>query len=428
MKTFKFAIIGAGSTYTPELIEGLINMRESIPLRELVLMDIDAEKLHIVGGLAERMIRHAGLDCRFLLTQQRDDALDGADIVFVQIRVGKLPARILDEKIPLKHGLIGQETTGIGGFFKALRTVPVLADIMGRMTELCPDAFMINFSNPSGICAQALYDMGYTRMMGLCNAPIAMLTDPAEALGLDLTKTESDYVGLNHFSFITSIRSGGVDYLKEAVSGDDRLLEKLSGQQGFDKEIIRLAGAIPNGYLQYYYFTRERFNYMQSAKETRGEICVQIERDLLQMYADEGLYEKPTLLSKRGGARYSEVALSLADAIANDRKQTHVVNVPNRGAFPFMEDGDVMELKAVVGKDGAVPIPMGEAGNRHIRSLLRSVKAYERYAAQAALTGDRDLALNALMCHPLTMDMPSARACFDEMLEAHRPYLERFFR
>ena len=424
MRKLKAVIVGAGSTYTPELIEGIINRKEILPVGELALMDIDQRKLNIVGSLAERMIKHAGLGCNVYLTDDYDRALSGADFVFVQIRVGKLPARVLDEKIPLKYNLIGQETTGIGGFFKALRTVPVLIDICERMKKLCPDAWMINFSNPSGICAQALLDHTDVKMMGLCNAPIGMMMYPAQALGIE--EGHVDYVGLNHLSFITSIRHNDRDYLKEAVKGNEDLLAKIDGQMGFNKDVIRMLESIPSYYMQYFLYKNEQLDKLKNASETRGEECMRIEEDLLKMYSDTGLYVKPELLSKRGGAMYSEAACSLAESLFTDDGAVHVVNTYNNGAIPYMEDNDVVETRAIVTSSGPKTIVAKEAGGKYVQGIMRTIKAYERLAVKAALEGSREDAVRALLLNPLISDYEAAVGCFDEMLTAHREYLPQF--
>jgi len=424
MKGLKIAIIGSGSTYTPELIEGIINRKEIMPVRELSLMDIDSRKLNIVGSLAQRMIKHAGLDCNVVLSDCYDIVLDGADFVFVQIRVGKLPARVLDEKIPLKYNLIGQETTGIGGFFKGLRTVPVMMDIAARMKKLCPDAWMINFTNPSGICAQALLDHTSIKMMGLCNAPIVMREDAPKKF-TDNTVT-IDYVGLNHLSFVTGIRHEDRDYLQEALRGNNELLEKLDWINGFSKEEIRIAGGLPNYYVHYFMHQRDHVKKMQEAEQTRGEECMLIEEELLAMYSDASLYVKPEQLSKRGGAKYSEVACSLAESIYTNNGGVHVVNTYNNGAIPYMEDDDVVEVSANVGIDGPTTIAVKEPGGLYIQGLMRAVKAYERLTVKAAIEGSRDDAIRALLVNPLISDYEAAIGCFDEMLEAHKEFLPQF--
>jgi 6-phospho-beta-glucosidase len=426
MQGLKIAIIGSGSTYTPELIEGLINRKETFPVKEMALMDIDTRKLNIVGSLAKRMVKHAEMNASVVLTENLDEALTGSDFVFVQIRVGRLPARILDERIPLKYDLIGQETTGIGGFFKGLRTVPVMLDIAARMERLCPKAWMINFSNPSGICAQALLDHTKTKAMGLCNAPIGLVNNPLEALGLSKADTEVDYVGLNHLSFVTSIRNGGRDYIKEAMNGDEELYEKLVWD--YMRGVVRATQALPSYYLSYFMNPRRSLAKLKESKTTRGEDCMVIEEELLEMYQDAGLYIKPEQLSKRGGAMYSEAACSLAESIYTDNGQIHIINTYNKGAIPYLADGDVVEVSAYVGKDGAKVIPVKEPGNLYVQGLVQMVKAYEKLAVQAAISGDRATAIRALMVNPLILDYKAASACFDEMLEAHKEYLPNFFK
>ncbi len=427
MDKLKIAIIGSGSTYTPELIEGLIKRKDALPLGELVLMDIDRRKLDIVGGLCQRMILAAGISCKITLTEELDEALINADFVLCQIRVGKLPARVLDEKIPLKYNLIGQETCGIGGFFKAMRTIPVMLNIAHRMEKLCPDAWMINFSNPSGIISQAILTHTNIKMMGLCNVPFNMFKSIKAALNLETADIE--YVGLNHLSWITAIESEGTDYLKTALDmGLNSETMKNIPASGFSKEFIKLIGAIPSSYMEYYYYRDKKLKLLKEAEQTRGEKCEAIEEELLGIYSNSELHTKPELLSSRGGANYSEVAVSLVDAIYNDKREKHVVNVLNNGALSFMEDTDSIEINAVIGKDGAKPVKISNFGNSHIIDYMRMVKAYERNTVVAAVNGDEDAAMRALLMNPLVGDYHLARECFDELKEAHRQYLPQFFK
>lgn len=425
-KKLKISIIGAGSTYTPELIEGILKRKESLPITELVLMDIDARKLDIVGRLCERMILAEQLTCRVVRTADLDEALRDADFVLGQIRVGKLAARILDEKIPLKYNLIGQETCGIGGFFKAMRTIPVMLGIAQRMKELCPDAWLINFSNPAGILTEALLNHSEINMLGLCNVPFNMFKSIRETLQLD--HPEITYLGLNHLSWITAIEQDGKDYLKQALEmGLNSEAMKNIPSSGFSKELIQMVGAIPSSYLEYYYFKNKKLDLLRSSELSRGEKCVQIEEELLQIYSDAALHTKPELLSSRGGANYSEVAISLVDAIYNDKQEVHVVNVLNHGALDFMEDTDAVEVRAVIGRDGAKPIKVEGFENRHIIDYMRMVKAYERETVTAAVTGSEDAAMRALLMNPLVGDYDAAYACFQELKEAHKAYLPQFF-
>ncbi|MGZ9583306.1 6-phospho-beta-glucosidase [Paenibacillus marinisediminis] len=422
----KIAIIGSGSTYTPELIEGMIKRKDNLPIDELVLMDIDERKLGIVGRLCERMIQAAHLPCKVTMTMDLDEALRDASFVLAQIRVGKLPARVLDEQIPLTHNMIGQETCGIGGFFKAMRTIPVMLHIAERMKELCPDAWLINFSNPAGIITEALLNHSEVKMLGLCNVPFNMFKSIRETLHLE--DPRFTYIGLNHLSWITAIEQDGTDYLKQALQmGLNSEAMKNIPSSGFSKELIQMVGAIPSSYLEYYYFKNKKLNTLHASEQTRGQKCMQIEEELLAIYEDSELHTKPDLLSTRGGANYSEVAISLVDAIYNDKQEVHVVNLLNNGALDFMEDSDAVEVCAIIGKDGAKPIKVPHFDNRHIIDYMRMVKAYERETVAAAVTGSEDTAMRALLMNPLVGDYDAAYSCFQEMKEAHKAYLPQFF-
>lgn len=425
-KGLKITIIGSGSTYTPELVEGLINKKDVLPLKELYLMDIDERKREIVGGLAKRMIEHSEMDTKVVLTDDLDESLKGADFVLVQIRVGKLPARILDERIPLKYDLIGQETNGIGGFFKGMRTIPEMMKIAKKMEELCPDAWLINFSNPSGMIAEALLNHTKVKTLGLCNVPINMIDSVKKRL--NLTEAEVEYVGLNHLTWITSIVADGKDYLQDAINqGINSEAMKNIPSSGFSPELIQTVGAIPSSYLEYYYFKDSKLDHAKTVEKCRGEVCVDIEEELLKIYADSKLHSKPELLSRRGGSRYSEAAINLVDAIYNDKQDIQVVNILNNGAIDFMRDNDAVEISAVIGKNGATPIK-ANFKNDHIKEYMLMMKAYERHAVNAALTGDEDEAMRALLINPLVFDYKKAYPCFQELKEAHKQYLPQFFK
>ena len=426
-KDLKIAIIGAGSTYTPELIEGIINKRETLPLKKLYLMDIDDRKLKIVGGLCVRMIEAIeDMDCEVVLTKNLDEALTDADFVLAQIRVGKLPARVLDERIPLKYNLIGQETNGIGGFFKGMRTIPVIMNIAKRMEELCPDAWLINFSNPSGMIAEAVLNNTKIKMMGLCNVPINTIESLKKKM--ELPNAEIEYIGLNHLAWVTAIRQDGKDYLQEAINaGINSEVMKNIPASGFTQDLIKTVGAIPTCYLEYYYYKDQKLDRAKEVEKCRGEVCMEIEEQLLDIYSNSELHVKPELLSKRGGSRYSEVAINLVNSIYNDVRDVQVVNVLNNGAIPFMADNDAVEVCAIIGKNGAETIKTNYH-NDHIEEIMKVMKAYEKHAVKAALTGDEDEALKALMINPLVFDYKKAKPCFDEMKEAHKQYLPQFFK
>lgn len=423
----KITIIGAGSTYTPELVEGFIKNNYLLHISTLCLMDIDIPKSSIIRDFAQRMVRHSGQSFLVELTNDLDSALSGADFVLTQIRVGKLPARVLDEKIPLKYNLLGQETTGIGGFFKALRTIPVLYDIAGRMQRLCPDAWLINFANPSGIIAEMLLNYTPVKAIGLCNVPYHMSLSVRELLGLP--EAEVDYVGLNHLSWITSIRHNGKEYIDEAIE-KEFTAGRMSNitKADFDYDIVKTVRAIPSSYLEYFYFSRSKQKKLMEEELTRGEVCMALEKELLELYQQETLVEKPEALTKRGGSYYSEAAVNLICAIYGDKNETHVVDIRNNGAIPFMAADDVVELPAVVNRQGITPKKVANCDNPHIRALMTSVKAYEKLTVQAALKGDDRIALQALSCHPLLGDFPSAKACYFELKEAHRQHLPGFFK
>lgn len=425
MSNLKLTIIGAGSTYTPELLEGVILRKDSLPVTEIALMDINDEKLQTVGSLCIRMIEKAGLKVKVILTRDLEAALTGADFVLCQIRVGQLACRVLDEKIPLKYGLIGQETTGIGGFFKALRTIPVLMEITKHMERICPEAWLINFSNPSGILAQALQNYTKIKTIGLCNVPINMIAGVEQAL--EEKDLDIEYVGLNHLSYITGVRKGDKDLLSEALEqGTGGQGMKNIPLQGFSSELIKTIGAIPSSYLEYFYFNDDKLKHLMEEEKSRGEVCMDIEERLLELYRDENLSVKPKELESRGGARYSEAAISLVDAIYNDKQEVHVINTLNQGALEFMAADDSVEISAIVGKNGVSPIPVKNFKNRHVMELMQTVKAYERHTVLAAMNGDEDEAIKALLIHPLVGDYNKAVACFKEMKEAHKAYLPQF--
>ena len=425
MKEIQVAVIGSGSTYCPELIDGFIKAREELYVKKLMLMDIDTRKRVIVGNLCVRMLKAAGMDTEVVMTDDLEAALRGADFVVTQIRVGMLKARYLDETIPLKYNLIGQETTGIGGFFKALRTIPVMKNITDTMERVCPDAWLINFTNPSGIVSEFIQNYTRVKSVGLCNVPITMIDDVKAAVGEGAQIT---YLGLNHLSWITSVKKDGEELLDKLFDDDfaPTVMANIH-DDGFDLDCVKAAGGFPSSYLQYYYSRDAKLEYLKSCEKTRALVCMEIEEDLLKMYADENLVTKPALLDKRGGYKYSLAAVSLINAIANDKQEVHVVNLRNAGALDFMADDDIVEIPAVCGKDGCKPIPITGFTNRHIIGLMRIVKEYEKLTVEAAVNGDDRAALNALMVHPLIGDYKAASACYHEMKYVHHKYLPQFF-
>lgn len=429
MKKLKIAVIGAGSTYTPELINGFIKRRSELDVESFYFMDIDREKMEIVAGLVKRMLKASGINSRVVLTENLDEAICNANYVIAQVRVGKLDARIRDEKIPLKYDLLGQETTGAGGFMNAMRTIPVVLNIARKIKELAPNAWLINFSNPSGLIAEAILNTMDIKMIGLCNGPINMVRDAMSMLPEKPGTFDYDFVGLNHLCWITGIYADGKECIDEIIrQGLDLKGLKNVPQVKYDADLMGATRGIPISYLNYYYFRDEQVKKCKNAEKTRGEVCKEIEADLLKMYQNPDLRECPEELGKRGGALYSEAAVSIINSMENDKNEIHVVNVKNNGAYGFMDDDDVVEVKCVINKKGVTPLTLKGFNNQYIIGLMKAVKAYEKLAAEAALEGSYETALAALMVHPLIGDYAKAKNVLDDMLEANKDYLPQFFK
>lgn len=435
----KVVTIGGGSSYTPELIEGFIKRYETLPLRELALVDIPEgeEKLQIVGGLAQRMFEAAGLPTKVTLTLDRRAALEGADFVTTQIRVGRLPARILDERIPLSHGMIGQETNGAGGMFKAFRTVPVILDFVRDIQEICPDAWMINFSNPSGMIEEAILNYsGFDRAIGLCNVPVNMKAGIARVLGVDESRVELRLQGVNHFVFATDVLVDGASVMGEAVeryanvSAEDTLAMKNFVSTPFSPEFIRGIRAIPCPYHDYYFHTEEQLREELAEFErhgARGEVVAKLEEELFEIYRDKDLAVKPKQLEQRGGARYSDAACDLIHSIWNDSGDIQYVDVRNAGAIADLPYSSAVEVACRITGGGAEPLATG-ALNPRVAGYVQMIKGFERMVVKAAVEGDRDLAIAALNMNPLCPTDNLATVVVDELLEAHRAYLPQFFK
>jgi 6-phospho-beta-glucosidase len=388
----KVAVIGGGSTYTPELVSGLT----ALDVSELALHDIDAERLDVVGGLAARMLDRQRFGGRLTLTGDLDRAVDGADFVLVQIRVGGQAARLSDETLPLSCGCIGQETTGAGGFAKALRTVPVVLDVAEHVrNRAAPGAWIVDFTNPVGIVTRALLDAGH-RAVGLCNVAIGLQRSIGRLLGVEPGRLVVDQVGLNHLTWVRAVRLDGTDVLPELLSvhGDE-----LAESVGLPRRLLDELGAIPSSYLRYFY-AHDAVLADQREGVPRAATVAEIERELLELYRDPALVEKPALLERRGGAFYSEAALGLVTSLVNGDGAVHVVDVRNEGTLAGLAADDVVEVPARVGSDGPAPLPQSPLAPE-LLGLVQHVSAYERLTARAAVTGDRTLARKALLAHPL---------------------------
>jgi 6-phospho-beta-glucosidase len=392
----KVAVIGGGSTYTPELVSGLARERERLPVRELVLQDIDAERREVVGGLAGRMLERAGFEGELVVTDELDRAVDGADFVLVQIRVGGQEARLSDETVPLTCGCIGQETTGAGGFAKAMRTVPVVLDIAERARERAAEgAWIIDFTNPVGVVTRALLDAGH-RAVGLCNVAIGFQRRFAGLLGVEPERVLVDQVGLNHLTWVRAVHVEGEDVLPQLLAEHG---ETLAAENELPPQLVEELGVMPSYYLHYFY-AHDDVLAGQIEGVPRAQTVMEIERGLLELYRDPSLDEKPALLEQRGGAFYSEAATGLAASLAAGSGEVHVVDVRNDGTLAGLADDDAVEVPARVGASGPAPLPQARLAPE-LLGLVQHVAAYERLTAEAAVTRDLETARKALLSHPL---------------------------
>jgi 6-phospho-beta-glucosidase len=420
----KIAVVGGGSTYTPELIEGFLLRRERLPVDELVLLDIDPQRLEIVGGLAGRILTRNEWPGKLVLTGDRDRALDGAHFVIVQLRVGGQAARLVDETLPLEFGCIGQETTGPGGFAKALRTVPVVLDIAEETARRgAKDAWVVDFTNPVGIVMQALLDQGH-RAIGLCNSAIGFQRQIAGLLDVEPDRVALEHVGLNHLTWERAARVDGVDRLPDLIANE---ADSIGEHIGIPPSLIRLLGAIPSYYLRYFYLTDEVLReQLSGTKRSRAEEVMAIEEGLLEMYRNPALTEKPKLLEKRGGAFYSEAAAQLIASLHDGAGDDQVVDIRNDGAIPDLPADAVVEIPARIDREGAHPGRFSALPPEMI-GLVQQVKAYERLTVKAATEGDRDAALKALLANPLVGRYSVATGLLEALLQANRKHLPRFF-
>lgn len=436
-KGLKIATIGGGSSYTPELVEGFIKRYSELPVSELWLVDIEAgrEKLNIVGNLAKRMVRKSGLPIEVHLTMDRRAALKDADFVTTQFRVGLLEARAKDERIPLKYGVLGQETNGPGGLFKGLRTIPVILDICRDMEELCPNAWLVNFTNPAGMVTEAvLRHANIKKVVGLCNVPIGMEMGIAKLLDVEHSRIRIDFAGLNHMVYGLNVYLDGESVKDQVVDllsdpSNSSFVKNVQGL-GWEPSFLKALGALPCPYHMYYYKTKEMVEKdikSAEAEGTRAEVVQRLEKDLFELYKDENLNIKPPQLEKRGGAYYSDAAVRLIASIYNDKGDIQPVNTINNGAIASIPNDSAVEVSCVITKDGPKPIVMGDLPVP-VRGLVQQIKSFERVAVEAAVSGDYDKAVLALAINPLVASDKIAKKIVDEMLEAHQEHLPQFFK
>jgi len=421
-ETMKLTIIGGGSTYTPELFEGLVSRGAELGLTEVVLHDIDPARLDPVAGFCRRMAHAADACFQVHRTTELDAAISGASFVVTQIRVGGQQARLRDETIPMEFGLIGQETTGAGGFAKALRTIPEILKIAGRIRELAPDAWVINFTNPSGIITETLLRHGGVKAVGLCNIPMELRIESARAIGVDPSRVELDYIGLNHFGWVRAIRMDGTD-----ITG--MLLEALGSgivpanipELDYGPRFFKALGMIPSPYLQYFYQTRRMLDTL-AAETSRALVVMDLERQLFDIYRDKRQSTKPELLSKRGGAWYSRVAIDVIRSLQSDMPARHVVNLANRidvdskPIIPELPVDAVIEAPAMISSQGVRGIPAAPLPEEII-GQIRHLKSYERLTIEAATLQSERKALMALVNNPLVADVGLAGRILDRLIE-----------
>ncbi|MBS4223990.1 6-phospho-beta-glucosidase [Lederbergia citrea] len=433
-KKLKMAVIGGGSSYTPELIEGFINRYDEMPVEQVYLVDIEEgrEKLEIVGALAKRMVEKAGVPIEVILTFDRREAIKDADFVITQLRVGLLEARGRDEHIPLRYNAIGQETTGAGGFAKAMRTIPVILDICKDIEELSPDAMLLNFTNPAGIITETVLKHTNVKSIGLCNLPIGIRMQMAKLCDTDLDNVFIEMIGINHLNWTTKIVVDGIDVTKEVLSKASEakgLTMKNIPDFGWDKEFLQALGALPCSYHRYFYMKDEMLaEQLESVKTkgTRAEVVKRVEEELFELYKDPNLAIKPPQLQERGGAYYSEAALNLVSSIYNNKGDIQTVNVQNNGIIPCLPDDVSVEVNCVIDSQGAHPIQLSTEITPQIRGLLQVVKAYEELTVQAGVTGDYDTAVQALTINPLVGSVNLAKSILDDVLAENKKYLPQF--
>jgi 6-phospho-beta-glucosidase len=428
----KLAVIGGGSTYTPELVTGLLMRIDALPVSELWLMDIDAERLAVVGGFAQRMVAANGAPFKVMLTGDRREAVQGASYVLTQLRVGQMPARRADEYLGQRHGLIGQETTGVGGMCKALRTIPVILGVAADMRELAPGALLVNFTNPAGLVTEALARYAPdVQAVGVCNIPINARMSFVEGIRRSRNmaiRPEAallNTLGLNHLTWHRGLTVDGEEVWPYVLDAYIAELESKDKPE-WDPNLIRNLGMIPGYYLRYFYETQQMLDAQSAWPPSRAETVMEIEADLLKQYAEPDRTEPPEGLMLRGGAYYSTVATQLLNAHFNDLGEMHVVNVRHNGAVSGWPPEWVLEMPCKIDAHGVHPLP-AEPLPPVCFGLLAHVKSYEILTAEAAVNGDRRAAYQALLAHPLGPRSGQVQEVLDDILETHKAYLPQFF-
>jgi len=415
----KLAVIGGGSTYTPELVDGLCRLSAGLPVDELVLMDPSLERLDLVGGVSRRILKAFGHNAELSTTTDLTAAVDGADAVLVQLRVGGQATRLSDETWPLECGCVGQETTGAGGLAKALRTVPQVLAIAEQVRRSNPDSWIVAFTNPVGIVTRALLQEGH-RAVGLCNVGIGFQRRFAAMLDVDPDRITLDHLGLNHLTWERGVLVDGIDVLPELLA---RHLDEIADDLGMPATLVAMLGSVPSYYLRYFYLHDAVVEELRTRPSRAAEVAA-IESRLLELYADPAVDHKPVELEQRGGAYYSEAAVALvASLLGKQPGRTHVVNVRNDGTLPFLDRDHVVEVSATVDATGPHPAEV-PAVEPVYAGLIAHVAAYERLALDAAVHGGRDRVFQALLAHPLVGQVDLAEGLTDRLLAHNKEFLE----
>lgn len=451
----KLTLIGGGGVRTPLMVNGLIRWQNKIPIDHLVLYDTDKQKLQVIGKLVSHLVEKNGSPFRVEVTSNLRQAVQGADFIYTAIRVGGETGRVIDERVPLKYGILGQETTGPGGFSMALRTIPIMLEYAKVIEEVSPDAWVVNFTNPSGLITEALQKHTNLKIIGICDAPSSMKLEIAKFLGKSADDVYVNYFGLNHLGWINRIMVHGKDRLLEIIKRFDAFTEGFPHMSSFSKELIQQLNLLPNEYLYYYYYREDAVNNIRQSSHTRGEqivslndtLLMQIEKALQEGKLEEALTTYESIMSERSSSYmsnetgtshgkevvtleeegYEGLAMSIIEGIVHNQKKILILNVPNKGIISDLRDDDVVEVPCMLDKNGPVPLAVGHIPDR-VGGLIQSVKAYERLTVSAAVDGDYDQALLALTVHPLVCSHTLAKKILDDYLVEHEVYLQHFKR
>jgi len=427
----KIAVVGGASSYTPELFDNLVDFQEELEVDQVVLTDLNVEKLNFIAGVCERLLANSGLRVRLSQTGQLEQAIAGADFVILQIRIGGLDARVRDERVPMELGLIGNETTGAGGFACALRTVPVALDIARKIEQLAPEAWLLNLSNPAGIVTEALIKHSQVRTLGFCNIPINTTYALAEVLGADPKRLWLDSFGLNHLSWSRGAYVEGEDLLQPLTASthdrDSLLYSRGLVESLIDPEWLQTLGMIPSWYLRYFYYPEQILELDHKKSQSRGQEDMVSEARLFEIYTTTGFgKEAREILKAKGGAQYYLPVLQVIQSMVKDRGDVITVDTLNGKALPDLAPDVCVEVPAHIYRNRVEPLPVGPMPSS-VRGLVQAVKNYEELTVEAALSGDQGKAIAALMINPLVGSYPKAREFLDRVLENEQDYLPRFY-